>query len=59
LRAARAGDDPVAPAVGHRRLAYFLDDLTNGMSRKDVAVAFVASPEFADPTKNPAYACFF
>ena len=40
-------------------LAYYVDVLTNGGVRSDVALGFVNSDEFADPKKNPTYACFF
>jgi hypothetical protein len=40
-------------------LAHWLGTLAQGASRTDVAVSFVNSNEFADPAKNPAYACFF
>lgn len=40
-------------------LDYWLGQLANGLSRADAAQGFVDSPEFADPTENAAFACYF
>lgn len=40
-------------------LDFWTTSLASGTSRNDAATAFVNGAEFADPAKNPAFACFF